>query len=188
MMQSMASTPCGRMKKIGFAWLPIAILVLALKSPFAYAQQSAAATAQPANIVFVDAAAVTLTPDSTGAFELETPVKNTGGAAGTPAFRLRGLDSAKCNEGNKDLIPGPAIDSLDPNAIAIAHFTITGVPLPAVCHIELETKVKDTVANKDTVVNTSLKQVKLSQQYATCHVLRALLACLALSAAMMAVV
>src|SRR5438445_2430057 len=157
-MRSIASGPRRRMKKIGRAWLSIVILALAIGCPFAYAQPAIAAE-QPANIVFVDGAAVTLAPDSAGAFELETPVKNTGGAPGEPSFKLLGLDNAKCNKDNKDLIPDPAIGSLDPNAVAIAHFTITAVPLPAVWHIELQSTAHGG--------NTTLKPVKMSQQYAT---------------------
>jgi hypothetical protein len=174
-MRSVASSPRGRMKKIRRAWLSIAILALAMGCPFAYAQQPA-----NANFVFVDGAAVTLSPDSAGAFELDTPVKNSGGPAGEPSFKLRGLEKAKCNQ--DPLAPDPAIGSLDANAIAIAHIKITNVPLPAVCYIEIETNVNGKV------VNTSLKQVKLSQRYATSDVLAALLVCLLLSAATMILV
>lgn len=132
-------------------------------------------TTQPANIGFIDASAVTLSPNSAGTFKLDTAVKNSGGGEGTPSFRLRGVDDVQCDK--DPLEPSSALDSIAANVTKIAHFSITGVEMPATCYIELVTK------EGGKITNTSLKQIKLSQNYATMDVIGALVVCLVISIA-----
>jgi hypothetical protein len=124
----------------------------------------------------VDASAQTLSPDSSRAFRLDTALKNSGGSEGTPSFRLRGLEDEKCNK--EALVPNPPIGSMSANAVAIAHFSITDVELPATCYLELVTKGPD-----GKITNTSLKPIKLSQLYASEDFMWALLVCLGVSVA-----
>jgi hypothetical protein len=174
----------GRAWRSRSAWPMSFLLTLTIGCGIAHAQtssESPPAPQQPANIVFVDAAVTMLSPDSAGAFKLNTALKNSGSSSGTPSFNLRGLDNEKCNR--ESLAPHPAIDDMPPNAMAIAHFSITGVELPASCYIELVTKGPD----GKTITNTSLKEIKLSQRYASADTLGAFLGCLILSAIVMTV-
>jgi hypothetical protein len=174
----------GRASSARLLWaLSLLPLTLTIHCGLAHAQTSPAsssASPQPANIVFVDAAAVTLSPDGAGAFKLDIAIKNSGGSVGTPSFNLRGLKNEKCSKDS--LIPDPAVGETPPNTTVIAHFSITDVELPASCYLELVTKGSDV----KTITNTSLKEIKLSQRYASADTLGAFVACLVVSALVMA--
>jgi hypothetical protein len=64
---------------------------------------------------------------------------------------------------------------LESNEIAITHFKITNVRLPTTCYIEIQTHAGGEI------VNRTMKQVKLSQTYATSDVFIALMIGLGLS-------
>ncbi len=168
----------------------VLLLILAIGCAVAQADQPGPATPPPANIVFVDAAAVTLSPDSSGNFQLDTAVKNAGGRVGIPSFHL--LSVNKGSNCSKPLDPDPGLGAMQPNATLIAHFTISGVALPTTCYIELATKAPTTEASgtkepQDNPTNTSLKQIKLSQTYVRSDVMWAFFGCLLLGAAVMGI-
>ena len=208
MMRSIAIGPRGLVKEIGRPAFWIAILALMMGCPALHAQQSAptaplpAETAQqqaaapqqprpapaPANIGFVDGAPVTLSPDAGGRLKLDTAVKNSGGTVGTPSYALFGSgDECKpeTEGGTTKLNPG-TITKIEPNEIQIITFTITGVALPAVCYVEIQSQVTklDAATSKTVTSNvvTSMKQVKLSQYYMTYDVLLAVGVCFVFSA------
>jgi len=145
------------------AWPAIMLLAFAIERPSAYAED-----AKP-NFVFVDGAAVTLSPDASNAFKFDIPLKNSGGKEGKASLKLSGKDKGCQAKVNPEAI------SLSSNAIEITHFEITNVELPATCYIELVTEGGGG--------NTSLKQIKLTQQYATSTVLTPLCICALISVA-----
>jgi hypothetical protein len=158
----------GRVRKLRGMW-PAMLLAFAIGCPFAHADD-----AKP-NFAFVDGAAMTLSPDGSGAFKFDISLKNSG-ADGEASLKLlsdkdKGCDQAEMN-------PKAKI-KLSSNAVAIARFEITNVKLPATCYIELVTEVKDG--------NSSLKQIKLTQQYVTSTVLTPLYACFWISVAVAAI-
>lgn len=183
--------PAGPATKLRQPWPSLVVVMLAIGFSVAHAQQPAtpqAAQAEqhpapppPANIVFVDAAAVTLAPDSSGSFKLDTALKNSGGNPGTPSFNLRCVETTPCDK--KTLTPKPAIGSMPANTTEIAHFSLTGIELPATYYIELVTTEGEGKASK--ITNTSLKQIKLTQKYATWDVILAFAACLIASMSVM---
>jgi hypothetical protein len=123
-----------------------------------------------ANIAFVDAAAVTLTPDGLNNFTFDSPVKNSG-KTGTAKASIEGAD-AGC-AGAKIVDPDNKGITLGSNAIAIRNFKITGASLPATCYVRLTTD--------GTNDNTSLKQIKLTSQTVGCIALVLLAICLAIT-------
>ena len=82
-----------------------------------------------------------------------------------------GAKDSGCDQA-KVVKPKTAI-TLPPNDVEITQFEITKIKLPATCYIKLVT-VGDGGS-------TSLKQIKLTQQYATCVVLLVLAGCLLIS-------
>lgn len=173
----MKTTGCGlggRVGKLRRAWPAIMLLVFAIECPSAYADD-----AKQPNFVFVDGAAVTLSPDSSDAFKFDIPVKNSGGnvgEAGEASLKLLSDKDKGCDQAKVD---PTAIISLSSNAVAIVHFEITNVKLPATCYIELVTVKDGNTSLKDG--NTSLKQIKLTQQYVTSTVLTPLIVCFVIS-------
>jgi hypothetical protein len=134
----------------------------------AYAEEAQAGEA-PTNFVFVDGAAVTLSPDSSNAFKFDVPIKNSGKTGEAKATLLSGDEG--CAEAKID-DPKDNI-KLPTNGIAITPFKISGVKLPATCYIELVTVEADGKPS-----NTSLKQIKLTRQYVSSDVLVLLSLCL----------
>jgi uncharacterized membrane protein YciS (DUF1049 family) len=161
----MKTTGCGlggRVRKLRRAWPAIMLLVFAIECPSAYADDPKPPNAdepKPPNFVFVDGAAVTLSPDGSDAFKFDIPVKNSGGK-GDASLKLLSDKDKGCDQAK--VVP-EAIIGLSYNAVAITHFEITNVKLPASCYIELVTEGGDG--------NTSLKQIKLTQKYLTSTVL-----------------
>src|SRR5947209_4258516 len=163
-MKSTACGPGGRARKLR-AWPTIILLAFALECAAAYADD-----AKP-NFVFIDGTAATLSPDASGAFKLETGLKNSGGKAGEASLKLLSGNDNGC--GQAEIVNPKGMITLPPNAVAITQFEITNVRLPTTCYIELVTAGGDGI--------TSLKQIKLTQQFATCMILLLLGGCLVLS-------
>jgi hypothetical protein len=136
-----------------------------------FAFQSVAALADGPSLGFVDGSAVTLSPGRSGDFRLDLPIKNSGTTQGKVSLTLLDDKEGKCGT----ITPGfdPEQAQLPPNAIAIHHFTISGASLPATCFLAL---------TDDQQRNTSLKQIKLAQQYITSAMSIALCVCVAISA------
>ena len=165
----MKATGCGlggRVRKLGRTWPAIMLLALAIECSSAYADDL-----KP-NFVFVDGAAATLSPDGSNAFKFDTPVKNSGGKEGVASVKLLSDKDKGCDPPAKVVDPKTTI-RLSPNAVEITHFEIKNVKLPATCYIELVTEGEGG--------NTSLKQIKLTQQYVTSTVLAALCWCIVIS-------
>jgi hypothetical protein len=156
--------PRGRLSNLRRTWLAIMLLAFAANCPLAYA-----ANDDKPNFVFVDGAAVTLSPDSSGAFKIDLAIKNSGKEGKATTKLLSDVDKG-CDGGK--LTP-ETIDDLKTNFIEIKRFEVSNVKLPATCFIELVTDGTDG--------NTSLKQIKLDQQYVSGVVLVPLLIGLAIS-------
>jgi hypothetical protein len=112
----------------------------------------------PQRLVFADETAVTASPDKNGKFAFDFTIKNAGGKAGGGSLKL----NHEMGKGCKDAHLTATLDasaSLQPNTVTVVQVEITNAGLPATCYVELSTN--------DTTGNTSLKQVKLSQQYVT---------------------
>ena len=149
----MKTTVCSlgrRMRKLGRTWPAIMLMAFAIEYPSAFADD-----AKP-NFVFVDGAAVTLSPDASNAFKFDVPIKNSGGKKGEASIQLLSNKDKRC--GQARVVDPNAKISLEPNAVVITHFEITNDELPATCYIALVTEGEG---------NTSLKQIKLTQQYLT---------------------
>jgi hypothetical protein len=154
----------GRLWNLPRTWPLILLLACAIEC------HSASADDTKANYVFVDGAAVTLTPDSSNVFTFDTPIKNSGKAGGAKAL-VKGKDDPGCTLAK---IADPETITLPANTIEIQHFKITGANSPATCYVELVTDGAEG--------NTSLKQIKLTSQIVSCFVLILLAVCLAISA------
>lgn len=118
----------------------------------AWAQQPAA------NMAFVDPGSVVLAPDGAGVVTFDAPVRNSGNLKGGASFELHGGQDGKCVTTN---LTAPSAHDYLPNEIAITNFKISGVELPAICYLELQTVVDGGI------VNRAIKQIKLTQRYAT---------------------
>jgi hypothetical protein len=123
---------------------------------------------------FVDGPAVTLSPDASDQFKFDIPIKNSGELDGVPALKLLIDVDKKCDAQNLT-IPNGDLTSIPPKGVLIAHATVSGARLPATCYIEL-------AADGKLPGNTSLKQIRLSQQYLTPDISYPLLACLVIAA------
>jgi hypothetical protein len=121
---------------------------------------------------FVDAAALTLSPDASVQFKFDIPVKNSGDQAGEASLKLLIDVDKKCDPQNLST-PKEDLISIPPKDVRIAHATVSGVRLPATCYVELSAG--------DTPGNTSLKQIKLSQEYLTSEISYPLLVCLGIA-------
>jgi hypothetical protein len=164
-MNTMGCGLAGRVRKLRRAWPAIMLLAFAIECSSAYADG-----VKP-NFVFVDGAAVTLSPDGSDAFKFDTPIENSG-QEGEASLKLLSDKDNRCDQAK---VAPEAKIKLSSNAVAITHFEITNVKLPATCYIELVTEGEDG--------NTSLKQIKLTQQYLTSTVLTPLYICFWISGA-----
>ncbi len=104
------------------------------------------------SLVFVDGAAATLSPNSSGAFELDVPIRSAAGVDAAGSLRLLDEKDSGCGK-----IPLQAIAKLPQGNMSVVHLSITDVALPATCYLELRTDGGETV----------LKQLKLVQSYLT---------------------
>jgi len=138
------------------------------------AGSGAALAEDDANIAFLDGGTTTLAPNGAGAFEFDSPIKNSGKISGTPSFLLRSGQDDPCTAMTIEAtIEKKQPASLEPNEIAIVHFKISNVKLPAVCYLELTTNAKN-----DGIVGRTVKQLKLSQKYATWTLIYRLVGCI----------
>lgn len=121
------------------------------------------ALADPApSLVFVDGSAATLSPDSSNVFRLDLALKNSGGAGGSGSLRV--LDE---RDNGCDKSATTAVEKLAPGDVTVVHIEIANVMLPATCYVVLKTDGGD----------SSLKEIKLSQQYLTSAILTPLRVC-----------
>lgn len=161
----------------------IMLLALVFQGPAALAEAApdanAGKDAKPdptPNFEFVDGAAVTLSPDASVSFKFDILIKNSGDKAGEPWLAILSGMESKCDPQNLAVKPLQKPDeprtpeqskqpqvlaTIEPKGVIIAHVTVSGVKLPAVCYLQLTAG-----AGKD-AGTTSLKQIKLSQQYLT---------------------
>jgi hypothetical protein len=154
-----------QLKKLRRAWPTIILLMFAFESTVALADEK-----QP-SFGFVDGSAVTLSPDRSDRFRLDVAIKNSGTTDGVPSLKLLSDMDNKCDHAKIAAEPD-ALVKLSPNAIAIAHVTISGIEPPATCYAALATEEQG---------NTSLKQIKLTQQYVTSTMSWSLGVCMAIS-------
>lgn len=157
----------GKLTTLRRAWQAILLLMIAFESSVALADDSK----QP-SFGFVDGSAVTLSPGRSDRFKLDLAIKNAGTMEGVPSLKLLSDMDKKCDHADIATEPHPPA-KLSPNAVAIAHVTISGVEPPATCYIALTTLEQG---------NTSLKQIKLAQQYVTSTMFYSLWACVLISA------
>jgi hypothetical protein len=155
----------GRVRKLRHAWLALTLLTFAIECPSAYGNDAP-------NFVFVDGAAVTLSPDGSNGFKFDILLKNSGGKEGEASLNILSGTDKGCNQA-KTVVNPKAMIRLAPNAVAIAQIEIANVKLPATCYIELMTE--------GAAGNASLKQLKLTQQYVTATVLMPLSMCFGIS-------
>jgi prepilin-type processing-associated H-X9-DG protein len=144
-------------------WLLAVLLAAALQNPPAHADDT------NTNVAFVDGSAATLSPDSSGTFKFDIPVKNSGREGNAVASLLGDKQCAGATLAPRTL------GSLKKNALEMKSFEVSNIKLPATCYIEL--------VSDGTDGNRSLKQIKLNQKYAKSGVLIALGICLVLSLA-----
>lgn len=150
-----------RLTGLARLWPLIIVLGAVAGCPVAQAEET------KTNFVFVDGAAVTLSPDSSGGFKFDVPVKNAG-KDGAATVELVG--DTQCISAT---LKPTSLDTLKMNIVEIKPFAISNIRLPATCYIELVSEGPDS--------NRSLKQVKLNQEYARSGVLEALGVCFGLS-------
>jgi hypothetical protein len=175
----------GRVWKLCRGWAAIMLLALLFQAPAAFADDAAdanaAKNAKPdprPNFEFVDGAAVTLSPDASVGFKFDLLIKNSGDKAGEPWLALLSGMESKCHPQNLAAEPRQkpnepktaeeakkprVLATIEPKGVIIAHVTVSGIELPATCYLQL---TAGDPAGKD-AGNTSLKQIKLSQQYLT---------------------
>jgi hypothetical protein len=85
----------GRVRKLRYACPAIMLLAFAIDCPSAYADDP-----KP-NFVFVDGAAVTLSPDASNAFKFDVPLKNSGGKEGEASLKLLSNNDKRCDDQDK---------------------------------------------------------------------------------------
>jgi hypothetical protein len=163
-MKALVSDRTSRSRRLR-SWPAIVLTAFSLGCASAHADE-----AKP-NIVFVDGTAVTLSPNSSNEFNFDTPLKNTGSIPGEASVELLSGSDNGCGPGQ--VVKPKGKIKLSPNAVEITQFEISNVKLPTICHIQLKTDGTDG--------NTSLKQIKLTQQYSTLTVLLTLLGCFIIS-------
>jgi hypothetical protein len=159
-----------QLKKLRRAWPTIILLAFALESTLALAQEPK----QP-SFGFVDASAVTISPDGSDRFRLDVAIKNSGTKEGETSLKLLSDMDKKC--GQATIAAEPDAVKLSPNAIAIAHVTISGVKPPATCYVTFAAGPEQEKEQG----NAALKQIRLTQQYITSTMSRSLYACILLS-------
>lgn len=118
------------------------------------------------NLAFVDASTVTLPPDAAGTFKLELPLKNAGNSDAAGWLELLDETDARCSK-----IAPQRISKLAPSGVMVEHLVLSNVKLPATCYLVLTTDGGD----------VSIKQIKLSQHYATSAVVTPLRWCFYIS-------
>jgi hypothetical protein len=126
----------------------------------------------PPRLVFADETAVTASPDKDGKFKLDFTVKNAGGNADTKGNPGEGMLKLNHQLGKKcDKVEAVDVPvQLQSNAVKVVQLEITKAELPATCYVEL--------SMTGTAGNTSLRQVKLTQEYVTSAVWIPLAVCL----------
>jgi hypothetical protein len=140
--------------------------------------------APPPRLVFADETAVTASPDKNGKFAFDFTIKNAGGnadASGKPgegALTLNHEMGKGCTNAQLAATPKAPIQ-LKSNAVTVVHVEITQAELPATCYVELSTT--------GPTGNTSVKQVKLNQQYVTSTFVTPLVRGLGISLAIVAI-
>src|SRR5713226_1324156 len=90
-MNTMGCGLAGRVRKLRRAWPAIMLLAFAIECSSAYADDD-----KP-NFVFVDGAAVTLSPDGSDAFKFDTPIKNSG-KEGEASLKLLSDKDNRCDQ------------------------------------------------------------------------------------------
>ena len=160
---------------------------------------------QPARLVFLDETPVTAAPDKDGRFKFDFAIKNVGGKPGNGSLTLNKTIGKGC-DANKDFRPGEPI-YLEPDTVKIVHLDMTMTKLPATCYLQMSTKTTDQTSTQNRTLpqgqtttsdqpnieaqekiepSTSIKQVKLAQEYVTSIVWWTFLGCLAISIATVA--
>jgi len=153
--------------------VPVVMLAFVLPAALAFAQGAApdansaatpkSKTEEPKPIFeFVDATASTLAPDASVQFKLDLLIKNSGDLAAVPSLALVSDVENRCGPDNLKLVPDK-LELIPPKGVTITHVTVSGVKLPATCYIKLSAG--------SPAGTTSLKQIKLNQQYVTDDVL-----------------
>jgi hypothetical protein len=168
-MKATGRGPIGSLMRL-FRQLPIILLGIAITCPSVYAADDA----KP-NFIFFDGAAANLSPDSSDAFKFDVPIKNAGGKEGQASIKLLPDKDQKCGHAKFVVKPKASEIRLPPNGMTVPYVELTNVSLPATCYIELTTEGEGG--------NTSLKQIKLTQQYLTSSILYPLFYCLCISVA-----
>jgi hypothetical protein len=168
-MNATLSRVAGRLRqlcRICAAFMMLAYVLLGIPA-FAQdntANTNSAATTKPKteepkpNFEFVDGTAVTLAPDALLQFKFDILIKNLGDLGAVPSLELVSDVENRCGPNNLKLIPNK-LELIQPKGITVTHVTVFGVKLPATCYIKL------TAGNP--AGNTSLKPIKLNQQYLT---------------------
>ncbi len=177
--------------KLCRGWAAIMLLALLFQAPAAFAEDApdanAAKNSRPdpkPNFEFVDGAAATLSPDASVSFKFDLLIKNSGDKAGVPSLALLSDRDNKCSSQNLTFEPKDPKkpdepkqpESIEPKGVTVTHVVVSGIKLPATCYVQLTAG-----AGKD-AGNTSLKQIKLSQQYLTSDLSCPLVVCLGLAA------
>jgi hypothetical protein len=162
--------------------VPIVVLAFVLPATLAFAQgatpdANSAATAKRTeepkpSFEFVDGTASTLAPDASVQFKLDLLIKNSGDLGAVPSLELVSDRESRCDPNNLKLVPDK-LELIPPKGVTITHVTISGVKLPATCYIKLSAG--------SPAGTTSLKQIKLGQQYLTMDVFYPIFASLGLA-------
>jgi hypothetical protein len=176
MLSTVCKPPSG-VTRPSFAWAAITLLAFALPAGAAFSQDTDTNTnAKPKpepSFEFVDGAAVTLSPDASTEFKFDILIRNAGNKDGVPSLELVSDAANRCGAPNLAIEPKDLV-KIDPKGVSMTHATISGVKLPTTCYVRL------TAGNP--AGNTSLKQIKLSQQYLTTDLSYPLYVCLVMAA------
>jgi hypothetical protein len=167
-----------------YTWALVALLVFLFQGTAAFAQSASVNAAQKskeASLEFVDGTAVTLSPDAKVQFKFDILIKNAGDKEGVPSLRLVSYAEDQCGqlslarEASKknEILTLEQLETISPKAATVTHATISNAKLPANCYIKL--------TGGDPVGSSSLKSVKLNQEYLTRDVSCPLYICLGIS-------
>jgi hypothetical protein len=182
-MSTILSAFAGQLWKPPCAWAVLILLAFVCRVNPAFADDAAPNTnaATPPNakadvpspsFEFVDGTAAMLSPDASTQFKFDILIKNSGNKDGVPSLEFVSDVENKCHANNLGLVP-KKLEKIDPKGVSITHVTVSNVKLPAICYVKLTAG--------DPAGNTSLKQIKLSQQYLTKDLSNPLYACLVLA-------
>ena len=156
----------------------------------------------PPRFVFADESSVTASPDATDTFKFDFVIKNVGGTPGDGTLTLSRTLGKGCDTKAGFTVSEKSIH-LEPNFVKIVHVEISNVALPATCYVQMatttkapaqktpdqsqpqsQTQVQTQAQDKNAAENvpsSSLKQVKLTQNYFTSTVWEALAKCWVIS-------